>query len=462
MRIQFCGAARTVTGSMHLLDTGKEKVLLDCGIFQGPRENSEERNRRFLFNPREISTVLLSHTHLDHSGNLPSLVKQGFEGQILATRATCDLCRVMLRDAAHIQESDIIFVNKRRRKQGLLPKEPLYTLEDAEQTISRLVPVDYDSPVVVAGLQTTYHDAGHILGSAMILLQDSQGRTLAFSGDLGRKGLPILRDPYPLEGADYLIIESTYGNKVHKPLEETVHQFEVVLKEAIEKRGKIVIPAFAVGRCQEIVYELHKMIQDGRIPSIPAYVDSPLSLNVTEITKRHPECYDEETKRLLVEHEDPFGFARLTYIQSVEESKALNQKEGPMIIISASGMCEAGRILHHLANTIEDPRNTVLIVGFQAEGTLGKKLVDQESRVRIYGEEFERRARVVVLNGFSAHGDRNDLLGFVSNMKKKPERVFVVHGNEEQSLALEQGLRELGIKDVRRPQRAEQAVLDFN
>ena len=457
MRIQFCGAARTVTGSMHLLDTGREKVLMDCGIFQGPREESEEKNRRFLFNPKEISTALLSHAHLDHSGNLPSLVKQGFEGPIMATRATCDLCQVMLRDSAHIQEADIVFVNKRRRREGLPPKEPLYTLEDAEQTISRFVPVDYDQPVEVAGLRATYRDAGHILGSAMILLEDESGRTLAFSGDLGRKGLPILRDPYPLEGADTLLLESTYGNKVHEPIEETVAKFEAVLRAAIEKRGKIVIPAFAMGRSQEIVYELHHLIRDGRIPSIPTYVDSPLSLNATEIFKRHPECYDEETKHLLDEHEDPLGFARLKYIRSVEESKALNEQEGPMIIISASGMCEGGRILHHLANTIGDPRNTILIVGFQAEGTLGKKLVDQETRVKIYGEEYQRRAPVVVLNGFSAHADRNDLLGFVSGMKRKPGRIFVVHGNEEQSRALEEGLRSLGLPDVHRPQRGEEA-----
>jgi metallo-beta-lactamase family protein len=442
---------------MHLLDTGREKVLMDCGIFQGPREESEDKNRRFLFNPKEISTTLLSHAHLDHSGNLPSLVKQGFEGPIMATRATCDLCQVMLRDSAHIQEADIVFVNKRRRRQGLPPKEPLYTLEDAEQTISRFVPVDYDQPVEVAGLRATYRDAGHILGSAMILLEDESGRTLAFSGDLGRKGLPILRDPYPLEGADTLLLESTYGNKVHEPIEETVAKFEAVLRAAIEKRGKIVIPAFAVGRSQEIVYELHHLIRDGRIPSIPTYVDSPLSLNATEIFKRHPECYDEETKHLLNQHEDPFGFARLKYIRSVEESKALNEQEGPMIIISASGMCEGGRILHHLANTIGDPRNTILIVGFQAEGTLGKKLVDQETRVKIYGEEYQRRAPVVVLNGFSAHADRNDLLGFVSGMKRKPGRIFVVHGNEEQSQALEEGLVELGVKDVRRPRRGEEA-----
>ena len=457
MKIRFCGAARTVTGSMHLLDTGREKVLMDCGIFQGPREESEDKNRRFLFNPKEISTTLLSHAHLDHSGNLPSLVKQGFEGPIMATRATCDLCQVMLRDSAHIQEADIVFVNKRRRRQGLPPKEPLYTLEDAEQTISRFVPVDYDQPVEVAGLRATYRDAGHILGSAMILLEDESGRTLAFSGDLGRKGLPILRDPYPLEGADTLLLESTYGNKVHEPIEETVAKFEAVLRAAIEKRGKIVIPAFAVGRSQEIVYELHHLIRDGRIPSIPTYVDSPLSLNATEIFKRHPECYDEETKHLLNQHEDPFGFARLKYIRSVEESKALNEQEGPMIIISASGMCEGGRILHHLANTIGDPRNTILIVGFQAEGTLGKKLVDQETRVKIYGEEYQRRAPVVVLNGFSAHADRNDLLGFVSGMKRKPGRIFVVHGNEEQSRALEEGLRSLGLPDVHRPQRGEEA-----
>ena len=430
---------------------------MDCGIFQGPREESEEKNRRFLFNPKEISTALLSHAHLDHSGNLPSLVKQGFEGPIMATRATCDLCQVMLRDSAHIQEADIVFVNKRRRREGLPPKEPLYTLKDAEQAISRFVPVDYDQPVEVAGLRATYRDAGHILGSAMILLEDESGRTLAFSGDLGRKGLPILRDPYPLEGTDTLLLESTYGNKVHEPIEETVAKFEAVLRAAIEKRGKIVIPAFAVGRSQEIVYELHHLIRDGRIPSIPTYVDSPLSLNATEIFKRHPECYDEETKHLLNQHEDPFGFARLKYIRSVEESKALNEQEGPMIIISASGMCEGGRILHHLANTIGDPRNTILIVGFQAEGTLGKKLVDQETRVKIYGEEYQRRAPVVVLNGFSAHADRNDLLGFVSGMKRKPGRIFVVHGNEEQSRALEEGLRSLGLPDVHRPQRGEEA-----
>jgi metallo-beta-lactamase family protein len=454
MNITFCGAAKNVTGSMHLIEIGGKKLLLECGIHQGRREESENLNRNFPFNPFEIDAMILSHAHLDHSGNIPTLVKSGFQGNIYMTSPTRDLLGVMLRDSAHIQESDIKFVNKKRAGKGLSAKEPLYTMDDAERSLDYFVSLSYERPFSpLPGVKAVFHDAGHILGSAMVDLELSEnGRTkrFFFTGDLGRDHLPIIRDPYQPTGADYLLMESTYGDRIHGPIEEISQKLQETVRRVYNRRGKIIIPAFSVGRTQEIVYELHGMFDGGTLPAMPIYVDSPLSVNVTNIFKMHPECFDKETRVQVENHHDPFGFGRLTYIQTVEESKKLNESAGPCIIISASGMCEGGRILHHLRNSLADSRNMVLIVGFQAQGTLGKRLVDKEPVVKIFGEEQDVRAEIKVLNGFSAHADRNDLINFVDAMKDGSGRILLIHGEETQSQSLAEALKARG-KDVTVP-----------
>ncbi|MEW6686891.1 MAG: MBL fold metallo-hydrolase [Candidatus Edwardsbacteria bacterium] len=452
MKIQFLGGARTVTGSMHLLETNGKRILLECGIFQGPREESENRNRNLPFEAKKIDCLILSHAHLDHSGNIPTLVKQGFKKNIYMTSATKDLLAVMLPDSAHIQKKDTEFVNKKRAEKGLPSKTPLYTLKEVGDCLCYFVGMNYEKPFYITDeIKVTFHDAGHILGSALISLEikeNGKKKQIIFSGDLGRKNLPILRDPYQIQKADILILESTYGNRLHGPIEKTVEELEEVVRRTYLRGGKIIIPAFSVGRTQEIVYELHKLFETNRLPPLPIFVDSPLSVNVTEIFKSHPECYDEETKEMVFNTGDPFGFNRLTYITEVEDSKRLNALEESCIIISASGMCEAGRILHHLRHSIENSRNTILIVGFQAQGTLGKQLVDKAKKVRIFGEEFTVEAEVKVMNGFSAHADRNELLEYLIPVKDNFGPVFLVHGDEDQSLALAEEIKDLGVKEV--------------
>ncbi len=446
MQISFLGAARTVTGSMHLLEVAGRRILLDCGLYQGPRKEAFERNRTFPFDPKSVDAVVLSHAHIDHSGNLPTLVRAGFRGDIHATFATRDLCGAMLPDSAHIHESELEHVNKRRARQKKALFEPLYTVGDVLRTLTLFRGVSYGRAFpVTPEVTATFHDAGHILGSAITELTIREpGRgaaTLVFTGDIGRKGLPILRDPAMLDRADLLISESTYGGRVRHTDEDVEREMEEVLRRTAARGGKVVVPAFAVGRTQEVVYLLHQLCQAGRIPDLPVYVDSPLAVNVTEVFRLHPECFDEETRVFLLNGEDPFGFRRLRYIRSVEESKSLNRLRVPCVIISASGMCEVGRILHHLINTVEDGRNTVLIVGFQAQGTLGKRLVDREPVVRIFGEEYRRRAEVCVINGLSGHADRNGLLEWIGNVNGALKHIFLVHGDPDQAEALAGTLR---------------------
>jgi metallo-beta-lactamase family protein len=461
MKLQFWGAAKTVTGSMHLVETDGHRILLDCGMFQGRRQEARERNEQLPFDVTGIDAVVLSHAHIDHSGNLPTLVKSGFDKSIYSTSATRDLCSAMLRDSAYIQESDAEFVNKRNAEKGLPLVKPLYTLADATNTLSLFHTVEYDHPSdILPDVRLTYRDAGHILGSASVTLDATENgatQCLAFTGDVGRRGAAILRDPEVMDRADVLITESTYGGRHHGPMDQTRQKLAQIVGETVGGGGMLIIPAFAVGRTQDLVYHLHELFEAQAIPTVPVYVDSPLATNATEVFRLHPECYDEETNQhILHDHyTDPFGFSRLTYVRDAADSKKLNDLKEPAIIISASGMCEAGRVLHHLRHHIADPRATVLFVGYQAENTLGRKLVDGEPRVRIFGEEFEVKARIERIDGYSAHADEEELLAFIGAIPQKPRQVFVVHGEPDAAQAMTDGLHGLGIQNVTIPERGQ-------
>ncbi len=445
MKITFWGAARGVTGSRHLLELGDDTLLLECGLFQGHRDETERRNREFPFPPHTVDAVVLSHAHIDHSGNLPLLVREGFGGPIYCTHATQDLCNIMLRDSAHIHEKDVEFLNKRRARRGEPPKEALYTMEDAELAIERFHGLGYHESFTVGPWEVTFLDAGHILGSAMVRLsweQRGRARTLLFTGDHGRPNLPIIRDPETLGSADVLVIESTYGDRLHGHPEDMAKALGKAIRRAVGRGGKVIVPAFSVGRSQEIVYTISELLREDRIPHVPVYVDSPLTVNATQVFRRHRECFDDEAWEILRDGDSPFGMGLVTYTEDVEESKKLNDCETPCVIISASGMCEAGRILHHLRNNIGDSRNVIVIVGFMAEGTLGRRLAEGDREVRIFGEPYRRRAEVVVLDSFSAHADRNELLAAVDTMPEPPDATFVVHGETEQSLAFAAALKE--------------------
>jgi metallo-beta-lactamase family protein len=463
MKIHFLGGSGTVTGSMHLLEVNGHRLLLDCGLFQGRRAEAYERNRHLPLDAASVDRMILSHAHIDHSGAIPILVKSGFENDILCTAATRDLCAVMLRDSAHIQVSDAEHMTYRHGQDGLPPMEPLYTVEDAERCLEHLVGYAYHRPVpVLPGVTATFYDAGHILGAAIVVLdikEDGRSYRFVFTGDLGRRNLPILRDPETLTGVDYLITESTYGNRLHGDITHVEDELRQVVVETAARGGKLLIPAFAIERTQEIVYALHRLHEAGAIPEIPVYVDSPLALDATEIFRLHTEVFDSQTRAYVMKRDDPFGFHRLTYIRDVNDSKRLNGLKGPMIIIAASGMCEAGRILHHLKNNIEDPRNTVLIVSWQAPNTLGRRLADREPRVRIFGQEYERKARVKIINGFSAHADRDELHWWIGAAKDQLKAVFAVHGDPEAAAALAEAVKEMGVPRVVVPQLGESAEI---
>lgn len=453
MKITFHGAAREVTGSRHLLEVAGKKILLDCGLAQGRREEAESKNRHFPFEVSEIDAVIVSHAHIDHSGNLPGLVRAGYNGPIHCTRATAGLLSIMLMDSAYIQEKDIHFVNKRHHRRDKPPKEPLYTIIDAEKTIPMLTQQFYGKPFsVVPGVTATFKDAGHILGSALTVLdleENGKRHRLCYSGDIGRPHLPIIRDPESVAGVDSLIMESTYGNRLHESIEDIPDMMEALLNRAHARGGKIIIPSFAIGRTQEIVSALKELFESGRVPEMPVYVDSPLAVNATDIFREHEECFDEETLTLLRDEKtDPFGFRLMRYVRSVEESKSLNAKPGPMIIISASGMCEAGRILHHLRNNIENPDTLVLIVGFQAAHTLGRRMIEGHEEIKIFGEPHPLRAEVQVMDAFSAHADRDELMTWVGGLADKPKRIFIVHGEETQALSFAETLTAGGHQQV--------------
>ncbi|HEY9164841.1 MAG TPA: MBL fold metallo-hydrolase [Candidatus Kryptonia bacterium] len=461
MQIQFIGAARTVTGSMHLLQANGKKILLECGFFQGKRAESIRVNKTFdYFHPAEIDTVILSHAHIDHSGNLPNLVKQGFTGPIYATPATRDLAGIMLADSAKIQEQDAEFLNKRLAKKGEAPVQPIYTTEDALEVMPLFVSASYHREVLVSeGVWLTFLDAGHILGSALVQLRISDNgkeKILLFTGDLGRRGLPILRNPEIVTEADALMIESTYGGRFHDPIEGMEAKLAEVIMKTIKRGGKVIIPAFSVERTQEIAYTLHRLFEAKTLPRIPVFVDSPLSVNATEIFRLHPECFNKDVFKMVIAHEDPFGFEYIHYVQSVEESKKLNDIKEPIVIISASGMCESGRILHHLANNVGNSNNTILIVGFQAPDTLGRRMLDGQKELKIFGDQVELKAEVVAMHSFSAHADHKDLVDFTNNFEKKRlQNVFLVHGETEEQSALTDGFRQIGLKNVYSPARGD-------
>ncbi|NWF69988.1 MAG: MBL fold metallo-hydrolase [Chloroflexi bacterium] len=447
MKLTFHGAARTVTGSKHLIQVNGVKLLLDCGMFQGKRAEAYDENLNFKFDAAQIDLVVLSHAHIDHSGSLPGLYKAGFRGDIICTPATRDLCAAMLSDSGFIQEKDVEFINKRGRKHGDPPVEPIYTQKDALEVMAYFTTQSYYRARTIApGVTLTYVDAGHMLGSASVILDiedRAAGRDLrlVFSGDIGRRGIPIIRDPDTIDSADILIMESTYGDRFHEDVDDSLRRLETIVVETYRRGGSIVMPAFAVGRTQQLVYMLHQLWRSGDIPPMPIFVDSPLAVNITSVFELHPECYDAETREFIGREYDPFGFQHLTYVRSVEDSKRLNFRREPCIIVSASGMAEFGRVLHHLAHRIDNPANTVLITGWQAPNTLGRRLVDGEERVRILGDEYRVQAQVEVINGFSGHADKEELLEWASAIQKKPQRVFLVHGEEAAAAALQAALR---------------------
>jgi metallo-beta-lactamase family protein len=450
MEVAFVGAAQTVTGSKHVVRTPHATVLLDCGLFQGPRREAFRQNRDLGLDPASIDAVVLSHAHIDHSGALPSLVKRGFGGVIYATSATRDLCAAMLVDAAMIQGADARYVNRliERGHEDLDPVQPLYDEADARAVLEHMITLPYRRTVPIApGVRLTFLDAGHVLGSAIVCLDvDERGgtRRLVFTGDLGRHGTPLLHDPELPEGTNVLLTESTYGDRLHKPIEQMDDELADVVARVHARGGKIVIPSFALERAQQVLHALKGLRTQGRLPPLPVYVDSPLTVKITDVYRLHPECMDAEARRLIQGHESPFDFAGVQYVDSVEDSKAIDASPEPAIIISASGMCEAGRVLHHLRATLEDRRNAVVIVGFQAPHTLGRRLVERRDEVRVFGLPIRREAEVIVLNGFSAHADQRDLVAFARGVAERGalERIVLVHGEPAPQRTLAEKLDE--------------------
>jgi metallo-beta-lactamase family protein len=456
MKIKFNGAAQTVTGSQFLIEANHYSMLLECGMFQGRRQDTYQQNRNFKFNPKEIQTVVLSHAHIDHSGNLPNLVLSGFEGPIYTTTATARLGEIMLEDSGHIQEEDAQYLNKKRAKNGESPIEPLYTASDAIQACQQFHPVRYNDPFEpIPGVTVQLIDAGHILGSAAICLdvkENGNAFRFWFSGDIGRMNLPLIPDPVLPEGADYLMMECTYGDKAHRDPADAYSEFRDVIKRTIKRRGKVIVPAFAVGRTQELVYDINQMIEENEIPRVPVFVDSPLAVKATEVFKSNPEYFDEETRKFINENRHPaLAFNGLEYISDVNDSKKLNFRKEPMIIISASGMAENGRILHHLANNIEDERNTICIVGWQAPYTLGRRLAERQTSVNIFGERYFRRAEVATIGGLSAHAGQDFLLKYAQATQSSLKQIVLVHGEQDAAEAFKQVLNDNGMKNINYP-----------
>lgn len=448
MKLKFCGAAGTTTGSQHLLEVNGTRILLDCGLYQGRRKDAHKVNCCFPhFDPEDIDIVVLSHAHIDHSGNLPNLSKQGFTGNIYTTFATRDLCQIMLADSAHIQEQDAEWLNKKHQKEGLPPVEPLYKKEDSERCLRQFVTMDYERPMPIAdGVTLTFYDAGHILGAAQVLLEvidkDDSGKKkrFLFSGDVGRGGNEILRDPAAVPDVDFVLMESTYGGREHELPTGSTDEFGEILNEAVKRGGKILIPAFAVERTQQLLYLLNQLFHTGKLRKLPVYVDSPLAVNATEVFRIHPECFNDEVYRFLFDEQDPFIFDGLSLVRAVTQSKKLNEIDGPCIIISASGMCEAGRIRHHLRNNLGDPNCTVLFVGYCADHTLGRAIRDKRETVNIFGKPVKVRATIEAIDSFSGHADHSELLDWFHRMTGPKTHTWLVHGEADRSNALRDAL----------------------
>ncbi len=456
MKITAYGAAEEVTGSKHLVEINGSKILLDCGLFQGRRIEADQKNRQNPLDITKLDCIILSHAHIDHSGLLPLVGRKGFKGPVYATPATRDLCSVMLKDSAHIQEKDAQWLSK--KQMTFIP--PLYTVEDVNPIMRRFISISYEMKVPIANdVFLTFHDAGHVLGSAMVELEYYENRKwkrLIFSGDIGRKNMPILADPWEPKPCDTLIMEATYGDRDHGNIEQMDKELEQIIKETYEEGGKIIVPSFALERTQEFIYALHRLETQGKIPQLPVFVDSPLAVDITEIFRLHMESFDEEFQKQLKEGGNPFDLKYIRYIRSQEESMELNSLEGTAIIISASGMCEYGRILHHLKNHISDPRNTVLIIGFQAEHTLGRKIVEKETHLRILGTVVERKAKVKIMNEFSAHAGRSELIEFGAHYANTDTKVFLVHGepkpiNDLKNSLIDRGVRNIDVLKFARP-----------
>lgn len=461
MKLTFWGAAGTVTGSSHLLtlDNGL-KIMLDCGLYQG-EDMAREELEKFACEPRELDVLILSHAHIDHSGMIPLLVKRGFTGSIYCTPATRDLAEIMLQDSAEIQEKDAEYENKHRAESGQPAVMPLYEIEDALRCMDHFRTIPYQTwKKVLPGVEVYFTDAGHMLGSASVTLRIDEGRgqlTFGFTGDVGRPNRPILRDPQAMTQVKYLISESTYGGRKHEPNTEADQRLlDIISETCVRRRSRLIIPAFSVGRTQELVYDLNKMEHEGLLPEIPIFVDSPLALDATNVFRQHPECFDAEMIQYLRKDNTPFGFRNLYYTRSVAESKALNSRKGPCVIIAGSGMMNAGRIRHHIANNIEDPDATLLVVGFCAQGTLGARLLDRPETIRIMGRELQVRARIEKISAFSAHADEDELAEFISTQRvDRLETIFLVHGEDDARMAMSERLRALGYTDVRRPMRGD-------
>ena len=465
MRISFLGAAQEVTGSMHLIEVNGKKILLECGLYQGHRDETYERNLHFPFKPSEIDTVILSHAHIDHAGNLPNLVKQGFKGNIWCTTASRNLSTYLLQDSAHIQESDISYLNRKRLKNGEPPIQPLYTKTDAQSALEQFVTVGLERPVYVAdGVQVTFYNSAHILGAAFVVLDIREHETgkqwrVVFSGDIGRDEVAILKPlTMPPPDADIVIMESTYGDRLHGPIEDARREAREIIRSTARRRGKVVIPSFAVGRTQEVVYTINTMEAAGEIPILPVYVDSPLAVNATEVFRLHPEEWDEDVQAFLLEEHraNPFETEKIEYVRDARRSRQLNYLTEPAIIISASGMAESGRILHHLKHSIEDEQNTVLFVGFQAQNTLGRRIKDGESPVRILGQMYDVKARVASIEGLSAHADQSELLEWARCFdQNRLKHMFLVHGEPAAALVLADKLQNEGVREVTVPSRGD-------
>lgn len=461
IKIKFLGGVGTVTGSSHLVSADKSQVLLDAGLFHGHRDEFYNINTTLHYNPHTLNALILSHAHIDHCGNIPTLIKNGMRSRIYATSATRDLAKLMLEDSGKIQEEDIKYLNKINRRLGLPLRRPLYTRKEALKVAGRFRAIPYGQRFCVArDMFMTFFDAGHILGSSITVLDIKDGDKnikLGYAVDLGRKNLPLLNDPVVPKGLDYLILESTYGGRMHAPIEEAKARLKDAINHTVSRRGKIIIPAFTLERTQELLYFLNELLKEKAIPFIPIYVDSPLALDITDLFKYHLDYLDEETRQDIRRQEGPFEFLNLTFITNQEESKSLNNDKRPMIIIAGSGMCESGRILHHLKNNIEDSRNTILVVGYMAENTLGKKIVDKSRFVHIFGVEYELNAEVIVINAFSGHADQNDLCDFVSEAAPL-KRIFLVHADPDQAEALFRVLKARGM-NVHIPVKDEEDLL---